>query len=230
MDLKKKIIVIAGASSGLGYSLAELMIKEGHIVVGISRTIESCDLVRKKSFIPIPANLTKMNEIIGCVEKINSNIGEIDCVINCVGEGLNKSFLDITNQDFINTMNTNLFATIFFTQQIYPLIRKPFGLICNISSIAGIKPFPFWSLYCAAKYGLEGFTSALREELRSDLIKVVSVRLGSVDTPSYKHLSSELKKDFMGQKSTAKLIHDCLFSEDNATVEEIFINNTVGDI
>jgi short-subunit dehydrogenase len=229
----KKKFVISGASTGIGYSLATKLLSEGHTVIGVSRTINKSDLVRYQNFIPLAADLTKMEQI----TKIDSFIGEllknekeVFALINCIGDGMNKKFLELTEKDYFSCLSLNLFPSIFLTQSLLKYIRQPYGTVCNISSIAGIKPFANWSMYCASKYALEGFMASIREELRKEKIRVINIRPGSVDTPSYSHLSSEAKVDFINPTSVAKLISDILFLEDNATVEDVFINNTVGDL
>lgn len=230
----KKVFVIAGASTGIGYSLSVMLLKKGHKVIGISRSIESTDLIENEGFIPISADLTEFEEILKVEAKIATILTscgeEIFSLVNCVGDGLHKSFYDLSEEDFTNSLRINLFPSIFLTQRLLKFIRKPYGTICNISSIAGIKPFANWSMYCASKYALEGFMASIREELRDEKMRVINVRPGSVDTPSYAHLSKQAKIDFIDPVSVANLITNILLLENNATVEDVFINNTVGDL
>ncbi len=102
--------------------------------------------------------------------------------------------------------------------------------MCQISSIAGIRGFSNWSIYSATKFALEGFSASLREELRTQGIRVMVIRPGSVDTPFYKHLPEITKTGFLKPESVARLAVAAILSETNASVDNIEINNSQGDL
>ena len=119
---------------------------------------------------------------------------------------------------------------MFTTKTFLDLLTNDTGIICNISSNAGIKGFSAWSLYCASKFAVEGFTQSIRHELRPRGIRVMCVQPGAVDTPIYAHLSPEEKRDFMDPETIAHIIVELLAIPPKAVVENIYINNSVGDL
>jgi NAD(P)-dependent dehydrogenase (short-subunit alcohol dehydrogenase family) len=138
--------------------------------------------------------------------------------------------LELTEQDYENVFATNVKGLMFATKTFLDLLTNDSGIICNISSIAGIKGFSEWSLYCASKFAVEGFTQSIRHELRPRGIRVMCVQPGSVDTPIYEHLSREEKRDFIDPATIAHIIVELLDIPQKAVVEDIFINNSVGDL
>lgn len=108
---------------------------------------------------------------------------------------------------------------------------KKGSIIFQLSSIAGIKGFKNWSIYSASKFAVEGFSESIRDDLRDKKIKLTVLRLGSVDTPFYSYIKDNKKNDFIKASTVANTIFGIAQIEDaNAVVENIFINNFIGDI
>jgi short-subunit dehydrogenase len=229
-----KNIVITGGSSGIGLSLSKKFIEQGHNVFIISRSTLKANIDSQNCF-KIDCDITKIESIELARNKVSEILEgyenkNIDCLISCAGVGYEKPLEKIDESDFNYMFNTNVKGLIFATKIFLPLITKPNSIICNISSIAGIKGFAGWTLYSSSKFAVEGFTESLRHELRPKRIKVMGVRLGSVNTPFYKDLSSKEKLEFINPDEVASILLNSIFIENNTVVENIFINNTVGDL
>jgi NAD(P)-dependent dehydrogenase (short-subunit alcohol dehydrogenase family) len=227
----KKIYIVTGGSSGMGYQVAKKLCTE-NIVIILARSAESADIVDNFSVFGINTDIRSVGQITRAHQKIKQEmkIKHIDGLINCAGIAYDKKLADVTEKDYEDMFATNVKGIIFTTQTFLDLLVDNTGIICNISSIAGIKGFSDWSLYSASKYAVEGFTQSIRHELRHRGIRVMSVRPGSVDTNIYKHLSVEEKKDFMDPQTIANVIADLIKLPKEAVVEDIFINNSVGDL
>ncbi|MFZ2501022.1 MAG: SDR family oxidoreductase [Minisyncoccia bacterium] len=230
----KRNIVITGGSSGIGYSLTKRLTENGDNVFLLSRKALDAKINGENCF-KIPCDVSKtmdINRAKDDVLRILSGLenSDIDCLINCAGVGYEKSLENTDESDFEYIFGTNVKGLIFTTKIFLPLLSKPNSVICNISSVAGIKGFAGWTLYSASKFAVEGFSESLRHELRPKRIKVISVRLGAVNTPFYKDLPNDDKTEFMDPGEVSDTIIMALFTGTNAVVENIFINNTCGDL
>jgi 3-oxoacyl-[acyl-carrier protein] reductase len=226
-----KKYIITGGSSGMGQSIASKLLNDGNSVFILSRHAESSSLLENKNCSAKNIDISDVKEI----EKlINWYKGQpeniVDGLINCAGIGWDKKLQDITEEEYERMFTINVKGLIFMTQGLVPFIKEHTGIICNFSSIAGIKGFADWSLYCASKYAVEGFTQSIRYELRPKGIRVVCVKCGSVNTPFYKNVLQEEKKDFIQPGTVADLVASTLALPQEAVVEDIFINNSVGDL
>ena len=229
----KKYYLITGGSSGMGYQISKKFLGEGCVVFILSRTAESCDLKDKYSnCLTRNTDVSKIEDIRNAFEWVVERIGKnkLDGLINCAGIGHATPLGKITESLYDKFYSVNVKGLIFVTKIFLPLIKKDGGIICNFSSIAGIKGFSEWSLYCSSKYAVEGFSQSIKNELRKIGIRVVVIRPGSVDTPFYSYLKSEDKKDFIQPETVADIVSTIFKIPPEANVEDIFINNSVGDL
>lgn len=232
MDTSEKTVVVSGGSSGIGRAIAEKLLGMGHRVFVLSRKAESSDLAERENCVALNVDLRSVAEIEATAKKIEAEagLGKIDVLVNCAGIGYGTPILEVTEKLYEDFMNTNFRSMVFLTKFLLPLMPEN-SIICNISSICGIKGFGEWSLYTASKHAVEGFSKELRHEVRDRKIKVMVVRPGSIDTPLYDFIEDqEEKKAFIQPKSVADVVVPGLFLEPNAVVEELFINNSVGDL
>ena len=161
-----------------------------------------------------------------------SSFNNIDILINNAGLGIFNKIDNTSYQDWDIQMNTNLKASFMMTKNIVPLMKKKnSGKIVFINSVAGLKGYPYSSAYVASKYGLRGFASSIREELREYNIKVISIHPGAIDTPFW----NEIKGDFPREKmlspiDVSKSIVGAVLSPGNVVQEELIIRSTYGDL
>lgn len=220
-----KNVVITGGSSGIGRAVTEKLLEGGHTVHVLSRKASQSDLVSNSNYKGHDVDVREIEQIPAAVEGIE----KVDVLINCAGVGYGTPLANLSQEDYDKIIDTNLKGTVFVTKLILPKMNGG-GVICNFSSSAGIAGFTEWTVYCASKFAIEGFSKALREEVRDRNIKVMVVRPGAVDTPLYNFLEEKEKKDFMKPETVADVVVANLFLEKNAVMEEVFINNSIGFI
>lgn len=178
-------IVITGTSRGLGYALTrELLGREGHCILGISRhpIPEIPNSISR--FIQVRADLTKEEDIDSAVREVSNRVESLDVIINNAGLLINKPFRDTTSAEIDRVMAVNFRSPALLIQKLLPLL-KPGSHIMNIGSMGGVQgtmKFPGLSVYSASKGALTILTEALAEELKSLGIHVNCLAPGSVQT------------------------------------------------
>lgn len=177
--MEKKIILITGASSGIGCACAEYLIEKGHKVYGASRNVEA----EIFQFEAVKMDVNNDDSVKEAVGRIINKEGKIDAVINCAGYGLAGSIEDTSSDEAKKLFETNFFGLFRVCKAVIPEMRKQkSGHIINISSLAGLIPIPFQAFYSSSKYAIEAFTEALRIELLAFGIRVVLIEPGDFKT------------------------------------------------
>jgi NAD(P)-dependent dehydrogenase (short-subunit alcohol dehydrogenase family) len=168
----KKVILITGISTGFGKETAKLLAEAGHIVYGT---------VRKDADTPDKINVLKMDltddlSIKNAVSEVLNKEGRIDVLINNAGMHIGGP-IETSPMEYIKLqMDTNFIGTVSLTKEVLPAMRRNGGgTIINISSIGGLLGLPYQGIYSAAKFAIEGFSEALRMEIRKFNIKVVVI-------------------------------------------------------
>ena len=175
----KKIILITGISSGFGKQTAELLATKGHTVYGtVRRDAEINSLVNG-----IKLDLTNINSIRQAVQSVLLKEGRIDVLINNAGMHTGGPIETSPIENIILQMDTNFLGMVHLTREILPVMRKQGGgTIINFSSIGGLMGLPFQAFYSAGKFAIEGFSEALRMEVKQFKIKVVLINPGDFHT------------------------------------------------
>ena len=155
--LNNEKILITGTSSGLGYQIAETLVKKYNIV-GLSRSIGKAKNINKKKFKFINLDLSNFREF----EKLNK-IKHVDCLINNSAIFSLKNFESISEDEIIKTININMIGTILLTKKILENNKK-IKKIINILSVSGLNGIKNQTIYSATKHGLKGFFDSLSQE------------------------------------------------------------------
>lgn len=183
-----KVVLITGASSGIGKSMAELLRDKGYKVYGTSRKPQSENNINKAEK---GDGFIKMLQMDVCseesVEKAISQIleieGTLDIVVNNAGMGIAGSVEDTSPEEAFKQLDTNFFGMHRVIRKVAPIMRKQCsGLIVNISSVAAQFNIPFQSMYSASKAAIESVSEVLRTELKPFGIKVVIIEPGDTKT------------------------------------------------
>ncbi len=178
---KAKVILITGASSGIGRATAVHLAEAGFIVYAGSRTPEK--LPKLSNLHPIKLDLKNYTQIKELVDTIVTTHGRLDIMINNAGYGLVSSVEDATEEQMQAQFDINLFGMFRMCKAVIPVMRKQkAGVIINISSFLGKVALPLLSFYSASKFAVEGMTDALRYELSPFNIRVHSVMPGFFKT------------------------------------------------
>ena len=180
----KKIILITGASSGMGKSAAKELAKQGNLVYGAARRLEEMKDLQAMGIKTLPLDLTKDESIVECVNTIIANEGGIDVLINNAGYGSYGAVEDVSIDEAKRQFEVNIFGLARITQLVLPTMRENGrGRIVNISSMGGKMYTPLGAWYHATKHALEGWSDCLRLEVKEFGIDVVIVEPGGIKTP-----------------------------------------------
>jgi NAD(P)-dependent dehydrogenase (short-subunit alcohol dehydrogenase family) len=175
----KKIILITGISSGFGKQTAELLASGGHTVYGTVRR----DVEISSSIIGLKLDLTNADSIRQAVQTIIRKVGRIDVLINNAGMHTGGPIETSPIENIKLQMETNFLGTVNLTREVLPVMRKQGGgTIINFSSIGGLMGLPLQAFYSAGKFAIEGFSEALRMEVKQFNIKVVLINPGDFHT------------------------------------------------
>jgi short-subunit dehydrogenase len=176
----KKVVFITGASSGIGKSIGEFLHHKDFVVYGTSR---NPDAITQSLFPLLQLDVRNTQSILNCVAQIIQKEGQIDVVINNAGVGITGPIEEIPSKEIRNNFETNLFGPIEVMKAVLPAMREQkFGLIINITSIAGYMGLPYRGIYSASKGALELITEALRMEVRAHGIQITNVAPGDFAT------------------------------------------------
>ena len=211
--MKNKTVIITGASRGIGRAIAALLAENNYNVVAnynnsFSEAKELKEELRKKNVeIDIfKADVSKRNEVQNLVNFAIDKYGKIDVLINNAGIDQEKLFQDITDEEWNNVINVNLYS-IFCTSQevIKNMISNHSGCIINISSVYGLTGGSFAVAYSASKAGIDGLTKSLAKELGPSNIRVSSIAPGFINTDMNKYLSSDNLEEIINQTPLQKI-------------------------
>ena len=179
----KKVILITGASSGIGKDTALSLIKEGHIVYGAARRLEMMQDIIQAGGHAIKMDILKEKNIDDVVNQIIKEQSRVDVLINNAGYGLWGAVETISIDEAKRQFDVNIFGLAYLTKKIIPIMRKQkSGKIINMSSMGGKVYTPFGAWYHATKYALEGWSDCLRIELKSFGIDVILIEPGVIKT------------------------------------------------
>ena len=179
----KKVILITGASSGIGKDTALSLIKEGHVVYGVARRLEMMKDIVQAGGHAIKMDILKERNIDDVVNQIIKEQNRVDVLINNAGYGLWGAVETISIDEAKRQFDVNIFGLAYLTKKIIPLMReKKSGKIINMSSMGGKVYTPFGAWYHATKYALEGWSDCLRIELKSFGIDVILIEPGVIKT------------------------------------------------
>ncbi len=177
---------ITGTSRGFGREWAEAALERGDRVAATARDTDSLDdLVRRfgDSILPLCLDVTDRDADFAAVQAAHDRFGRLDVVVNNAGYGLFGALEEVSEVEARAQLETNLFGALWVTQAALPFLREQgHGHILQVSSIGGIGAFPGLGLYHASKWGLEGFSEALSQEVAPFGIKVTIIEPGGFST------------------------------------------------
>lgn len=177
----KKVILITGASSGMGKVFALDLAKQGHIVYGAARRMDLLEDLSKKGVHTIALDVTDDESMKTCVKTILDKEGRIDVLVNNAGYGSYGTIEEVSMEEAKRQLDVNVFGLARMTQLVLPGMRKQKnGKIINISSIGGKIATPFGAWYHASKFAVEGMSDSLRLEVAPFGIDVVVIEPGGV--------------------------------------------------
>jgi len=189
-ELKDKVAVVTGGSRGIGFSVAQALLAEGAKVFICGRDPkvlqEALDKLRATAAANVDGSAADVRNYEDCrklVRAASERFGGLDILVNNAGIGIFKPVDQLSVEEWDTTIGTNLSAVFYCCREAIPVMRKRGGgYIFNISSLAGTNAMPAGSAYNASKFGLNGFSEAMMQDVRYDGIRVSYLMPGSVDT------------------------------------------------
>lgn len=189
-----KVIIITGASRGIGRAMALELLKENIVIANYNKSVEKAKslVMENPNIDAFKADVSNRNECNNLVNYVISKYGRIDVLINNAGVAQEKLFQNITDQDFAYIIKNNLYSVFCMTQAVIPyMIHAKSGCIINISSIYSVYGGSYATAYSASKGGVDGFTKSLAKELAPSHIRVNSIAPGIINTDMNSNLSQE---------------------------------------
>lgn len=176
-----EVVLITGATSGMGKAMAESLARTGYQVFATGRNIPEDSKITNLSYKYL--DVKKSDSVKGAISGILEQHHRVDILINSAGLGLAGPLEEIPFEEIYNLFETNFLGTIRVIKHIIPIMRKQGkGLIVNMSSIGGRIGLPFQSIYSSSKFAIESLTEALRIELKPFGIKVCLIEPGDYHT------------------------------------------------
>lgn len=177
------VILITGASSGIGYQTAQDLARQGHTVYGAARRVDKITTLAKDGVKPLPLDVTSDASLQAAVTTLIANEGRIDVLINNAGYGSYGAVEDVTIAEAKKQFDVNLFGMARLTQLVLPYMRQQHsGRIINTSSMGGRLVSYMGAWYHATKYAVEAFSDALRMETKAFGIQVSLIEPGGIKT------------------------------------------------
>lgn len=225
MDLTGKAAIVTGGSKGIGRAIAEALVQVGVDVCisarkrsEIDETVAALASLKQGRVTGIVGDVRDHSQVKAVFERTVSQFGGLDILINNAGIGTFAKIEEMPPDDFRAVLETNLFGVYYCCHEAIPLMKKRGGgYIINISSLAGTNAHPQMAAYNASKFGLNGFSEALMQEVRHDGIKVSYIMPGSVNTEFGDDTPSAEKSWQLQPKDIAQVVID-LFRHDERSL------------
>lgn len=230
MIIDKKVAVITGGTKGIGYAIAESLVKDGVRVFICGRDkSELWNAIERLSIFGQAAgevyDVRSEDQVRMMIEEAHRVFGGVDILVNNAGMGIfGKTVEEIRGDEFRQTLETNLFGVFYACHYAIPMMKqRGGGYIINISSLAGQNAHPRMAAYNASKFGLNGFSEALMQEVRHDGIKVSYICPGSVNTNFGGDTPTEEKSWQLQPEDIAQVVMDLLSMNARALPSKIEI-------
>lgn len=179
-DLKNKVVVVTGGSSGIGKAIVAYSLAAGAKVAVCARNVEKLASLFPASehLMCVKADVSKENECEAFIENVTTRWGGIDVLINNAGISMRALFEEVQLRVIRELMDINFWGTVYCTKYALPAIMKRKGVIVGVSSIAGYRGLPGRTGYSASKFAMQGFLESLRTELLRTGVHVMWVSPG----------------------------------------------------
>jgi NAD(P)-dependent dehydrogenase (short-subunit alcohol dehydrogenase family) len=177
----QRVVLITGASSGVGQSTARLLSQKGYKVFGTSRNPASSEAIPTVQMLAL--DVRSDDSVAACVKAVTAQVGRLDVVVNNAGYELAGALEELSLDEAKAQFETNFFGVVRMVKAVLPIMRQQKrGQIVNVSSLSGLSPIPFMGIYSASKFALEGYTEALRHEVKPFGIHVSQIEPGFLKT------------------------------------------------
>src|SRR5947209_7339532 len=227
--MSRGVIIVTGATSGLGLELSEALAAKGDLVIGISRTLETSgrfkSLLESEQAHHIAGNVADPSTVEAAFQ-LSRDCGKLKMVINCAGVGVFGPVGSYSKSHIDEALNGNLIGTILFSEAAYREFKVGGGTIVNIMSTAANTPRQNEAVYCAAKSGAKAYTESIRLEAKGTKVRVIAVYPGGMNTPFWAHSHGNTGADsakFAKPAEVASVVVEILKAKESSYVSDIVI-------
>jgi NAD(P)-dependent dehydrogenase (short-subunit alcohol dehydrogenase family) len=180
------VVLVTGASSGIGQATARVLSRSGYTVFGTSRHPDRAEEIPGVEMLEL--DVRSDPSVRACVAAVLERVGRVDALLNNAGVEFSGALEEISMAEAREQFETNFFGVHRMVRAILPHMRRQrSGRILNVSSLAGLSSVPYLGMYSASKFALEGYSEALRMELRPFGIHVSQIEVGFLNTPMGAH-------------------------------------------
>lgn len=227
-----EVVVVTGAGSGLGACVARRFSQGGARVILLGRTRERLERTAESlsgESAVYPLDVSRKAQVEETFARIYQDEGTIHRLVNCAGVGI-FDLAENLGQDAVDAMiDTNLKGTIYPTQAVLPRMKRDnSGCVINVISLSGVRANPTESVYCASKFGVEGFSKAVALETAGTGIRISNFYMGNMATELWKGDRAEEMPEFIRPEDVADLIYLTTAPRGHMLVEEVRIRNFRG--
>jgi NAD(P)-dependent dehydrogenase (short-subunit alcohol dehydrogenase family) len=231
MELIGKVAIVTGGTKGIGRAIAESLVRSGvHTSIcgrdekELHTAVSALNQLGEARATGTVCDVRNYDDVNVLFEHTIQTFDGIDILVNNAGIGIFTTVEDMSPEDFRAVLETNVFGVFYCCHQAIPLMRKRGGgYIINISSLAGANPHPRMAAYNASKFGLNGFSEALMQEVRHDGIKVSYIMPGSVNTEFGGDTPDPRKSWQLQPEDIAKTVLDLLEFSDRSLASRVEI-------
>ncbi|MBC3840767.1 SDR family oxidoreductase [Streptacidiphilus sp. 4-A2] len=203
--MTKPLIVITGASSGIGAATARLLSAQGHPLLLLARRLEQLEELALPHTLCRKVDVTDRAAVEEAVREGEERFGPADAIVNNAGVMLLGRIADQPVDEWDRMVDLNVKGVLYGTRALLPgMIARGRGTIINVSSVAGRKTYPNHAAYVATKFAVHALSENLREEIAATGVRVVTIAPGAVETELLSHTSDEqIKADYQAWKTAA---------------------------
>ncbi len=231
MNLNGKVAIVTGGTKGIGRAIAEALVREGvSVCIGarkeaeVEATVGELSDAGEGGVTGAVCDVRSYEEVAALFEHTVAEFGGVDVLVNNAGIGVFGRVEDLSPEDFRAVLETNLFGVYYCCHEAIPQMkRRGGGYIINISSLAGTNAHPQMAAYNASKFGLNGFSEALMQEVRHDNIKVSYIMPGSVNTAFGNDEPSAEKSWQLQPADIARVVLDLLHHDERSLPSRVEI-------
>ena len=201
-SVKGKNVLLIGATGGIGIKTARLLAGSGANLFIAARNKEKlqslADEIKLGSEKIFALDISRPEEVAALKEQYFAQYQSIDILVNAAGIGIIKSTDELSEADFLRSLNYNLYGPFLLVKAFLPKMKEvKKGLIINIPGVLGKVPMAGAAAYSASKYGLVGMMQSIKEELKRTEIRITNLFLGGVDTPFWDNINLRVQRDKM---------------------------------
>jgi len=227
MNLKGKSAIVTGGTKGIGRAIAEALLREGlSVCIAARKQVEIDKAISELggNTVGFVCDVRSYDQVQALIAHTVTELGGLDILVNNAGIGMFETVEETSPEDFRAVLETNLFGVFYYCHEAIPeMRRRGGGYIINVSSLAGANPHPRMAAYNASKFGLNGFSEALMQEVRHDGIKVSYIMPGSVNTEFGGDSPSSEKSWQLTPQDIARVVVDLLHHDDRTLPSRIEI-------